>query len=42
MKYSTIKPKPHLKGSLNNKQTLEHIFWIKKQKTSYTEITKLK
>jgi len=42
MKYSTIKPKPHLKGNLNNKQTLEHIFWIKTLNTSYTEITKLK
>jgi len=42
MKHSTIKPKPHLKGSLTHRQTLEHIFWIKQQKTNYTETTKLK
>lgn len=42
MKHSTIKPKPHLKGSLSHKQTLEHLFWVKLNGFSYKQIINIK
>lgn len=42
MKHSTIKAKPHLNGDLNHRQTLEHIFWVKLCKLSYTQTIDLK